>query len=68
MKVFSRACNSDSEMLAALQTVDAGVRTPKHRLDEDNQFPMFLGCSTWQQVFCRDLDPCWFERRVVTMM
>ena len=28
---------------------------------------MVSGGRTWQE-FCRDLDPCWFEYRVVTMM
>ena len=36
--VFSVACNSDSEMLAALQTKETVVRTQRHRLDGD-KFP-----------------------------
>ena len=42
--MFSVACinrdNSDSEILAALQTVETVVRTQIHRLDAD-KFPMF---------------------------
>ena len=52
--VFYVACNSDSEILAALQ-----IPKQRHGLDAD-KFPMFsIGC-TWHG-FCRDLDPCWFE-------
>ena len=35
-----RACNSDSEIRSAPQTVEAVVRTQRHRSDADN-FPMF---------------------------
>ena len=38
---------SDSELLAAIQTVGAVVRTPKHRFEAD-KFPMFSGGWTWQ--------------------
>ena len=54
--VFSVACNSDSEMLAALRTVETVVRTQKHRFDAD-MFPVFSGGWTGQG-FRRDLDPC----------
>ena len=57
--VLSAACNSDFEILIALQTVETIVRTQRHRLDAD-KFPMFSGGWTWQG-FCRDLDLCWFE-------
>ena len=59
--VFSVACSSDSEtiILAALQTVETVVRTQRHRLDAE-KFLMFSVGWTWQG-FCRDLDPCWFE-------
>ena len=42
LTVFSVACNSDSEILAALQTVanTVVVRTQRHRLNTD-KFPMF---------------------------
>ena len=42
--VFSVACNSDSEILAALQTVEAVIRTAHktHREGAD-KFPMFIG-------------------------
>ena len=62
--VFSVACNSDFEILVALQTTpEAAVHTQRHRLETD-KFPMFSGGCTWQG-FCRDSDPCWFEYRVV---
>ena len=66
--VFSVVCNSDSGTLAALQTmtVETRVRTQRHRLGAD-KVPMFSGGRTWHK-FCRDLDPCWFEQRVVTTM
>ena len=64
--VFSVACNSVFEMLAALQTVETAVRTQKHRLDAE-KFPIFSGGRTRQES-CRDLIPNWFEKRVVTMM
>ena len=57
--VFSVACDSDSETLVALQTVETVVRTQRHRLDAD-KFPMLLVGLTWRE-FCRDLDPCWSE-------
>ena len=38
--VFAVAFNSDSEVLAALQTEETGVRTQRHRLDAD-KFLMF---------------------------
>ena len=57
--VFSVTFNSDSEILAALQTVETVVRTQRHRLGAD-KFPIFSGGWTWHG-FCRDLDPCWFE-------
>ena len=62
------ACNSDSEILlrAALQTVKTVVCAQRNNLDVD-KFPMFSIGWTWQE-FCRDLDPCWSEWRVVTMM
>ena len=37
---FSVACNSDFEILAALQIVETVVCTLSHRLDAD-KFPMF---------------------------
>ena len=37
---FSVACNSDSEILSALQTVETVVHTQRHRLDAD-KFPTF---------------------------
>ena len=43
------------------------VRTQKHRLDADDTFPILSVGWTWQG-FCRDLDPCWYEQGVVTMM
>ena len=55
--VISIACNSDCEILAALQTVETVVRTQRHRLDAD-KFPMFSVGWTWQG-YCRDLDRCW---------
>ena len=47
--VFSVTCinNSDSEILAALQTVGSVVRTQRHRLDAD-RFSMLSGDWTWQ--------------------
>ena len=56
--VFSVACNSDSEKLAALQTVETVVRTStqRHRIDADT-FQMFSVGWTWHGI-CRDLDPC----------
>ena len=56
--VFSVACNSYSEILAALETVETVVRTQIHH--RDDKLPMFSVGWTWQ-VFFRDLDPCWFE-------
>ena len=47
----------DSEISAALQTVETVVRT--HRLDAD-KVPMFSVGWAWQG-FCRDLDPCCFK-------
>ena len=41
--VFSVACDSDSEILAVLQTVKTVVRTQRHRFDAD-KFPM-LSCG-----------------------
>ena len=38
--VFSVGCNSDSEILAAFQTVETVVHTQIHRLEAD-KFPMF---------------------------
>ena len=49
------ACNSDFELLAALQSVKTVVRTQRHRFDAD-KFPMFSGGWAWQR-FYRDLDP-----------
>ena len=46
-------------MPAALQRVEAVVRTPRHRLDAD-KFSIVSGGPTWQGLG-RDLDPCWFE-------
>ena len=43
--VSSLACNSDSEILAALQTVETVVPTQRYRLDAD-KFPMFSVGST----------------------
>ena len=63
---FYVACNSDSEILTALQTVETVVRTRRHRIDAD-KFPMFSVGWTWHG-FCGDLDPCWFEQWAVTMM
>ena len=57
--VFSVACNSDSEILAALQTVETVVCTQRHRLHTDT-FPMLSVGWTWQG-FCRVLDPRWVE-------
>ena len=57
--VFSVACNSDSEMLAALQTVETVIRTQKPRVDAGT-FPMFSVGWNWQG-FCRDLEPTWSE-------
>ena len=58
--VMSVACNSDYEILAALQTlVETVGRTQRHRLHAD-KFPMFSVGWTWQG-FCRDLHPCWSE-------
>ena len=55
--VFSVACNSDSDIMAALQeTVD---HTQRHRLDAD-KFPMF-SVGWISQRFCPNLDPCLFE-------
>ena len=51
-QLISVTCNSDSEMLGALQTVETVVRTQIHRLDAD-RIPMFLIGWTWQG-FCRD--------------
>ena len=56
----------DSEILAALQTVETVVRTQRYCLDA-HKFPMFSGGWTWQGVF-RDLDSCWFGLRTATMM
>ena len=42
---FSVACNSDSEIMAALQTVETLVRTQRNRLDVD-KFPMFWASRT----------------------
>ena len=64
--IFSVACNSDSHILAALQTVGTVLRTQRHRLDAD-KLPMF-SVSWTSQEFCRDLNPCWSEKRVVTLM
>ena len=58
--------NSYYEILAALQTEKAVVRTQKYSLDAD-KFPVLSVCWTWQE-FCRDLDLCWSEKRVATMM
>ena len=57
---------SDSEILAALQTVETVFRTQRHRLDAD-KFPIFSAGWTWHG-FCRDLDPRLFEERAATMM
>ena len=68
-KVFSAAYNSDSEILAALQTMETVVRTQRHRLDAD-RFPMFSVGWTWQG-FRRDLDhtlPVGLSSGVVTTM
>ena len=52
-------CNSDFEILTALQRVETAVRTQRHLLDAD-MFRMFSVDWT-SQGFCCDLDPCWFE-------
>ena len=57
--VFSIACNSDSEILAVLQTVETVVRTQRNCVDAD-EFPMLSGGCTYQGL-CRDLDPSCFE-------
>ena len=57
--VFSVACDSDSDILAVLQTVETVVRTQIHRLDFD-KFQMFSIGWTWQR-FRGDLNPWWFE-------
>ena len=58
--VFSEACDADSEILAALQTmtVETAVRTQRHRLDAD----IFFRCSPGVG---HGVD---FEQRVVTFM
>ena len=45
--VFSIACNSDYEILAALQAEETVVRPQIHRLNTD-KVPMFSGGWTWQ--------------------
>ena len=45
--------------------VETIVHTQRHRLAD--KFPMFSVGWT-RQGFCRDLVPCWSEKRVVTMM
>ena len=64
--VFSVACNSDYEILAAFQTVESAVHTQKHCFDA-YKVPMFSGGWTWKG-FCTDLDSCWLEKGVVTMI
>ena len=64
-KFLSVACNSDAKILAAIQTVETTVV----RIPEDIEAGMFLMFSvgwTWQGFF-RDLDSCWFEKRVITI-
>ena len=65
-RVFSVACNSDSEILVAFQTVESVVRTQRHCFGA-YKVPMFSGGWTWKG-FCADLDSCWFEKWVVTMI
>ena len=64
--IFFVACNSDSYILAALQTVGTVLCTQRHRLDAD-RFPMFSVSWAWQ-AFCGDLNLCWSEKRAVTLM
>ena len=64
--VSSAACNLGCGILAALRTVGAVARTPRHRLGVD-KFPNFLVGWTCQG-FCHDLYPFWFEQRDVTII
>ena len=77
--VSSEAGNSDSETLAALQTVETSVvRIQRHHHLDAGKVSMFSVSWTWQE-FGRDLDPnlnynwsfgsCWSEfPPVVTIM
>ena len=53
---------SDSGIPEAPDRVDIVFRTQSHRLDV-HKFPVFSDGWTWQG-YCRDLDPCWFEKRI----
>ena len=56
---FYVACNSDFEILTALQTIETVVRTQIHRFDAD-KFPSFsIGWTFYG--FCRDLGSCLSE-------
>ena len=50
---------TDSEILAAIQTVGTVIRTQMHGLEAD-KFRMFSGSWNWQG-FCRDSDLCRFK-------
>ena len=72
--LFSIDCNSDSETLAALLTAEKKQQlyfAPKDVVllttPKSSRYAARSGGWT-RQGFCRDLDPCWFEWLVDTIM
>ena len=67
--VFSAACTSVSEIYWQHSNPAVVLIVPKdvnNRLETD-EFPMFSRGLTWQGV-CRDLDPYWFELRLLLLL
>ena len=51
-QAFSVPCNSCSEILTALETVETVVHSQRHLLDADT-FPVLSGGRTWQGFVAR---------------